>query len=119
MSVRGSARMRADLLWFVDRAGHTAVVGSSAGGTVPDELLAHLVRSTALDPGVAARVIDEVVSYFSESATTFVRRRHRELQADGLANAEIYGRIADELASRPVAAPELTERQIRRLVYGG
>ncbi|MDY7100144.1 MAG: hypothetical protein S0880_03055 [Actinomycetota bacterium] len=94
-------------------------MGSGSGGSVPDDLLAHLVRSTALEPAIAARVIDEVVSYFSESATAFVRRRHRELQADGLANAEIYGRIAAERAARPVAAPDLTERQIRRLVYGG
>jgi len=47
-----------------------------------------------------------------------VRRRHRELQATGLANLAIFDRIADELASRPVAAPPLSPRQIRRIVYG-
>jgi hypothetical protein len=47
-----------------------------------------------------------------------VRRRHRELQAAGRTNAEIFGRIAAELAGRPVAAPALSERQLRRIVYG-
>lgn len=45
-------------------------------------------------------------------------RRHRELQAGGLVNDEIFDRIARELAHRAVAPPELTRRQLRRLVYG-
>jgi hypothetical protein len=47
-----------------------------------------------------------------------VRRRHRELQASGLANAAIFDCIAAELAARPVAAPTLSARQLRRVVYG-
>ena len=83
-----------------------------------EDLVDHLVRSTPLDAATAARVVDEVVTYFAEPVESFVRRRHRELQRDGLANAAIYERIATELGRRPVAAPPLTERQIRRLVYG-
>lgn len=83
-----------------------------------DDLIDHLTRSTPLDRATAARVVDEVVAYFAEPLEALVRRRHRELQRAGLANAEIYTRITAELAERPVAAPELTERQIRRLVYG-
>ena len=56
--------------------------------------------------------------YFDEPVERFVARRHRELREAGLVNAEIYARIATELAGRPVAAPSLTERQIRRLIYG-
>lgn len=85
---------------------------------VSTELVDHLVRSTTLDPRTAARVVDEVVAYFAEPVEAFVRRRHREMQRLGRTNAEIYARIAEELAERPVAAPALTERQIRRLVYG-
>jgi hypothetical protein len=33
-------------------------------------------------------------------------------------NPRIFDRIAAELAERPVAAPTLTPRQIRRIVYG-
>lgn len=83
-----------------------------------DDLIEHLARSTPLDRATAARVVDEVVAYFAEPLESLVRRRHRELQREGHANAEIYAQIAAELAERPIAAPELSERQIRRLVYG-
>ena len=83
-----------------------------------DDLVGHLTRTTPLPAEMATRVVDEIVTYFGESAETFVRRRHGELQEDGLPNAEIFRSIAAELAARPVAAPELSERQIRRIVYG-
>lgn len=83
-----------------------------------EDLVEHLVRSTPLDAPTAARVVEEVTAFFAEPVETFVRRRHRELQARGLANAEIYTQIGSELAHQRVAAPVLTERQIRRIVYG-
>jgi hypothetical protein len=82
------------------------------------DLVDHLVRTTRLPAGVARRVVDDVLAYFSEPVETVVRRRHRELQATGLANPEIFEHIAAELAMRPVAAPVLSSRQIRRIVYG-
>lgn len=82
------------------------------------DLVDHVARTTHLPSGVARRVVDDVVAYFSEPAEVVVRRRHRELQAAGMANARIFDRIAVELAGRPVAAPSLTNRQIRRIVYG-
>jgi hypothetical protein len=48
----------------------------------------------------------------------YVRRRHAHLKTYGARNDEIFARIAEELAGRVVAAPALTERQLRRLVYG-
>jgi hypothetical protein len=83
-----------------------------------DEIVGHLGRTTELAPGTARKVVEDVVAYFQEPVEAVVRRRHRELQAAGLANPEIFERIAAELAVRPVAAPRLSERQIRRLVYG-
>jgi hypothetical protein len=62
--------------------------------------------------------VEEVVAYFREPVEAFVRRRHRELQAAGRANPEIFAAIARDVAERPVAAPPLTERQIRRVIYG-
>lgn len=82
------------------------------------DLIGHLVRTTHLPPGTVRRVVDDVAAYFAEPVEAVVRRRHRELQARGLANPEIYERIAAELALRPVAAPVLSSRQIRRIVYG-
>lgn len=83
-----------------------------------EDLIAHLIRTTPLGPGEAARVVDDVLSYFSESVEEFVRRRHGELQARGLTNDEIFPRVAAELRNRRVAAPELSLRQLRRIVYG-
>ena len=82
------------------------------------ELVDHLVRTTHRPAGVARRVVDDVVAYCGEPVEAFVRRRHRELQAAGRSNAEIFDRIAAELAARPVAAPELSARQLRRILYG-
>ncbi|MEO3978920.1 hypothetical protein [Streptomyces sp. CAU 1734] len=83
-----------------------------------DDLIDHLVRSTALPRGEAARVVLDVLAYFDETTEEYVRRRHRELQTAGAANAEIFDRIAAELPHRAVAPPELSLRQLRRIVYG-
>jgi hypothetical protein len=82
------------------------------------ELLDHLERTTRLSRLEAARAVREVLAFFSESTEEFVVRRHAELQEQNLDNAQIYGRIAQELRGRRVAPPELSERQIRRLIYG-
>lgn len=81
-------------------------------------LVDHLRATTGLSETEAARVVDEVVAFYAEPVEAFVRRRHAELKLRGAKNPEIFARIADELASRVVAAPPLTERQLRRLVYG-
>jgi hypothetical protein len=47
----------------------------------------------------------------------FVRRRHAELRTYGAKHAEIFARIATELQDRVVAAPPLSERQLRRIIY--
>ena len=60
----------------------------------------------------------DVVAYYSETTEEFVRRRHRELQARDRRNAEIWTVIADELAHRPVAPGAVSERRLRRIVYG-
>ncbi|MEY2248497.1 hypothetical protein ACN6K9_006455 [Streptomyces sp. SAS_267] len=83
-----------------------------------DELVDHLTRSTPLNRGEALRVIQDVLAYFDETAQEFVRRRHRELQAQGLVNESIFARIEADLKYRAVAPPELTLRQLRRIVYG-
>jgi len=47
-----------------------------------------------------------------------VRHRHAHHQLSGKRNSEIFALIADELADRLVAAPSLSERQLRRIIYG-
>ncbi|MET9497680.1 hypothetical protein [Streptomyces sp. NPDC006552] len=83
-----------------------------------EELVDHLTRSTSLGRGEALRVVQDVLAYFDESTQDFVRRRHRELQGAGLVNAAIFEQITAELPYRAVAPPELSQRQLRRMVYG-
>lgn len=83
-----------------------------------DELVDHLARSTPLSKGEALRVVLDVLAYFDETIEDYVRRRHRELQGQGLVNAAIFERIEADLKYRAVAPPRLTLRQLRRIVYG-
>ncbi|MEV0318998.1 hypothetical protein ACIBKX_05660 [Streptomyces sp. NPDC050658] len=83
-----------------------------------DDLVDHLTRSTPLQRGEALRVIQDVLAYFDETTEEFVRRRHRELQGQGLLNAAIFERISADLEYRAVAPPELSLRQLRRMIYG-
>lgn len=85
----------------------------------PDrELVDRVVTSTGLTPQEAARVIEDVLAFQAESVEDYVRRRHAELKTYGAKNPEIFARIAAELTTRVVAAPRLTERQLRRIIYG-
>ena len=85
---------------------------------VPQDLARYLAASTGLPPSTAARVIADVTTYFSETIEDFVRRRHAELRRGQRKNDEIWPVIAAELSQRRFAAPGLSERQLRRLVYG-
>jgi hypothetical protein len=82
------------------------------------ELIDYLVRTSRLARSDAIRLVDEVLAFLSEQPEQFVCRRHRELQAEGLANREIYTRLQSELQRWRFRAPEYTERQIRRMIYG-
>ena len=88
-------------------------------GRVRDrDLVDRVASSTGLTPGETARVIEDVLSWYREPVEEYVRRRHAHHQLYGKHNAEIFALIADELADRLVAAPTLSQRQLRRIVYG-
>ena len=85
---------------------------------VERELVAHLAATTGLSEPEAARVVEDVVALLAEPVEDYVRRRHAELRIFGAKNPQIFAQIAEELVGRVVAAPDLTERQLRRIVYG-
>ncbi|HET9657603.1 MAG TPA: hypothetical protein VFP72_19790 [Kineosporiaceae bacterium] len=82
------------------------------------ELVVRICRSTGLPGNVAARVLDDVLAFFEEDVEEFVRRRHRELQRRGLTNERIFEQLSAELPDHRFAPPQLSVRQLRRLVYG-
>jgi polyhydroxyalkanoate synthesis regulator phasin len=85
--------------------------------TVDATLVDHLVAGTGLTPTEARRVVEDVLAFYAEPVEEYVRRRHGELRTYGAKNAEIFARIAAELEDRVVAAPPLSERQLRRIIY--
>ncbi len=82
------------------------------------DLVRRVAASTGLSAPEAARVVADVVAFFDEPVEEFVRRRHEHLQSHGQKNAQIFAQIAAELPRRVVAAPALSQRQLRRIVYG-
>jgi hypothetical protein len=83
-----------------------------------DDLVQYLSASCPLSQAEAARVVADVLGYFSEPPEEYVRRRHRELKTVGLTNDSAFRQIAAEIPQRRYAPPEFSLRQLRRIVYG-
>jgi hypothetical protein len=69
------------------------------------ELVDRVASSTGLTSAEAARVVDDVIAWYSEPVDDYVKRRH--------------ALIAEELSGRLAPAPSLSERKLRRMIYGG
>lgn len=82
------------------------------------DLVDRVADSTGLTPAEAARVVEDVLAWYREPVEEYVRRRHAYHQLYGKRNPEIFALIAGELAERLVAAPSLSQRQLRRIIYG-
>lgn len=85
---------------------------------VDPRLVRHVEESSGLTPTEAARLVEDVLSFHDEPVEEWVRRRHAELKTYGARNAEIFTRLREELRGHVVAAPDLSERQLRRMIYG-
>lgn len=82
-------------------------------------LVERLAATSPLSRDQARRVVLDVIAYLAEAPEDYVVRRHRELKRrDGLSNDAIFERLADELSRRVFAAPRLSLRQLRRIIYG-
>lgn len=81
-------------------------------------LVDRLELTTSLSRAEVTRVIGDVLDYFGESATELVKRRHRELRARHLTNPAVFASLHEELPMHRVRAPDLSLRQLRRIVYG-
>jgi polyhydroxyalkanoate synthesis regulator phasin len=90
----------------------------SASGNSDNDLIDHLCRHSPLTVEQARQVVAEVNHYYRESLAEYVCRRHKELQQQGYSNSVIYSELIDELPARRFAQEPLSERQIRRLIYG-
>lgn len=82
------------------------------------DLVAHLTQTSLLTPDTAERLIGDVLAHQHETVEQFVARRHGELVFQGFKNEQIFARLVEELPTRRFAAPKLSVRQVRRLIYG-
>ena len=78
----------------------------------------YLEDKYGLDPEELGLLIEDIWAFTDESAEDFVRHRHGELQREGLRNEAIYRRIAEEARQGRFTCPELSIRQVRRIIYG-
>ena len=85
----------------------------------PQDLVRHVARSTGLDEATASRVVADVMAYFGQTVEEYVAQRHENLKSRNRKNDEIWPLIMGELRTRRFKADEHSERQLRRMVYGG
>jgi|ERR1700722_2811401 hypothetical protein len=84
----------------------------------PQDLVRHVAMSTGLDEATASRVVADVMAYFGQTVEEYVTRRHQDLQGRNRKNNDIWPLIRGELRTRRFRAPDASERQLRRMVYG-
>ena len=85
----------------------------------PQDLVRHVARSTGLDEATASRVVADVMAYFGQTVEEYVAQRHENLKSRNRRNDDIWPLIMGELRTRRFKADEHSERQLRRMVYGG
>jgi hypothetical protein len=78
----------------------------------------HVMFSFNLSEHDFTRLLDEFLGHFSSTLEAFVCQRHTELRREGKKNPEIYRLIVGEVSERRFSTETLTERQVRRIVYG-
>ncbi len=118
--VRGDAARRGVGAGICPKSGRFFAFGAKGAhhGAVDDEIVERVAATTGLTPAEAERVVGDVIAWYREPAETYVRRRHQTLKTHGVRNDAAFARIGAELAERVVAPPELSARQLRRIVYG-
>lgn len=71
-----------------------------------------------LSPEAAARAVSEVADSFHMEVDEFVTVRHQQLHAQGVNNSTAFQLIQQELPRLRFRAPPMSERQLRRRIYG-
>lgn len=82
------------------------------------DVVDRVIQTTGIDAGQAERIVAEVLDQLSETVDEYVVRRHRELHARGQTNDRIWPAVSEEVTQRRFPARPLSERQLRRIVYG-
>lgn len=83
-----------------------------------EEFEQHLLSSYSLGKKELYSLLDDLSGAFDSSVESYIQKRHLALQKEGKKNAFIYDAIQKELKTHRFIGPDLTVRQIRRVIYG-
>jgi hypothetical protein len=82
------------------------------------DLKRHLKDTYGVAEDDFERLMEEFRAFFGSTLEEFVRSRHLQLQKQGKRNPEIYRQIIEEASETRFAEKDLSERRVRRLIYG-
>jgi hypothetical protein len=81
-------------------------------------LFRSLRRTYGISEPVIQQIWEDLLTYHQQTPEEYIRHRHLELQDQGLKNDQIYRLLRKELNQRLFPGPELSIRQVRRIIYG-
>jgi len=82
------------------------------------EFRRHLEETYGIAGEDYSRLVEEFLAYFGSTLEEYVRARHLALQRLGKRNPEIFRQIVEESQTLRFAERDLSERRVRRLIYG-
>ena len=82
------------------------------------DLQNHVTQTYGIRTEEFPRLYEAFAAFFDVTLEEYVGRRHLELQKAGMRNQDIYAALLREVTDMRFAERDVTERQIRRLIYG-
>jgi hypothetical protein len=83
-----------------------------------DKFKRHVIDTYNVSERDFERLYEEFLEHFGSSLEDYIRHRHFQLKAEGKKNDIIFRALIIEAARRRFPAQALTERKVRRMVYG-
>jgi nicotinic acid phosphoribosyltransferase len=85
---------------------------------IDEDFKHHILQNYPLSHRDLEMLLDDLGEFFKRDYREYIRDRHLQLQKQNMKNDEIYRMIQGELPRLRFSAPELSTRQIRRIIYG-
>lgn len=83
-----------------------------------EEFENYLLSSYQMSKNDLYRFLDDLSGAFNFTVEKYIQKKHTDLHKEGKKNAEIYQIIQKEILTQRFPGPELSVRQIRRIIYG-
>ena len=82
------------------------------------EFKTYVTTTYALNENDFERLLEDINVFYDLEIKDFIRIRHLELKSNGLKNDQIYAFLKKEIEARRFKNGQISERQIRRMIYG-